>query len=90
MKVERKEKVDPVLAMTLESGDCFEFEEGVYMVVEVSTLEAECPECGIYIDGDEMFRFYSNSVAAICFDDNCVYKFSTEKVNPIKLKVVEV
>lgn len=89
MKIERKEKVNPIPAMTLEIGDCFEFEEGVFMVVEVSTLEAECPECGSCMDGDEIFCRYS-SIVAVCFDDNCVYKFTNEIVTPIKLKVVEV
>lgn len=89
MKVERKEKVNPIPAITLESGDCFEFEEGTYMVVEVCTLEAECPECGVGVDGDDIFCRY-DSVVAVCFDDNCVYKFTNEIVTPIKLKVVEV
>ena len=60
------------------------------MVVEVSTLDAECPECGVLMDGDDFFRFYNSSVAAVCFDDNCIYKFSNESVTPIELKVVEV
>lgn len=90
MKVERKEKINPIPAMALESGDCFEFEEGIYMVVEVSTLEAECPRCGVCMDGDDVFSCYNNSIVAICFDDNCVYKFTNEIVTPIKLKVVEV
>lgn len=89
MKVERKEKVNPIPVMALENGDCFEFEEGVYMVVEVSTLDAVCPECDSYMDGDVAFCSY-NSIVAVCFDDNCVYKFTNEIVTPIKLKVVEV
>ena len=89
MKIERKEKVNPILVITLESGDCFEFEEGTYMVVEVCTLGAECPECGVGVDGDDIFCRY-DSVVAVCFDDNCVYKFTNEIVTPIKLKVVEV
>lgn len=89
MKIERKEKVNPIPAMTLEIGDGFEFKEGIYMVVEVCTLEAECPECGIGVDGDAIFCRY-DSVVAVCFDDNCVYKFTNEIVTPIKLKVVEV
>jgi hypothetical protein len=88
MKVERKEKVVPIPAITLESGDCFEFEEGTYMVIEVCTLEAECPECGVGVDGDDIFCRYS-SVIAICFNDDCIYKFTDEIVMPIKLKVVE-
>lgn len=89
MKIERKEKVNPVPAITLESGDCFEFEEGSYMVVEISTLDAECPECDSCMDGDDIFCRH-NSVVAICFDDNCIYKFTNEIVTPIELKVVEV
>jgi hypothetical protein len=89
MKVERKEKVNPIPAITLESGDCFEFEEGIYMVIEVCTLDAVCPECDSYMDGDVAFCSY-NSVVAVCFDDNCAYKFTNEIVTPIKLKVVEV
>jgi hypothetical protein len=88
MKIERKEKVNPIPVMALEIGDCFEFEEGVYMTVEISTLDAVCPECDSCMDGDVVFCSY-NSIVAVCFDDNCVYKFTNEIVTPIKLKVVE-
>lgn len=88
MKIERKEKVNPIPAMTLEIGDGFEFEERIYMVVGISTLEAECPDCGSCMGGDEIFCRY-NSVIAICFNDDCIYRFTDEIVTPIKLKVVE-
>ena len=88
MKIERKEKVNPIPAMALEIGDGFEFEERIYMVVGISTLEAECPDCGNCMDGDDIFCRY-NSVIAICFNNDCIYKFTDEIVMPIKLKVVE-
>lgn len=88
MKIERKEKANPIPVMTFESGDCFEFEEGIYMVVEICTLKAGCPECGGCMDDDEIFSHY-NSTIAICFNDNCLYQFTNEIVTPIKLKVAE-
>ena len=88
MKIERKEKVCSIVAYSLEIGDCFEYEDGVFMVVDLCNLEAECPECENHWDGDDAFATY-NSVITVCFNDSYVYRFTTEMVNPIKLKVVE-
>lgn len=59
------------------------------MVVDLCNLEARCPECESHWDGDDVFAVYG-SVAAVCFNDSYVCRFTTEMVNPIKLKVVEV
>ena len=91
MIIERKSKIEPVFLSTLDYGDCFEYNEEIFMVISLYQIEGRCPSCDGLFDGDDLFeRGNSIIVVELSNDCGCVYSFNDIKVTPIKLKAVEV
>lgn len=91
MIIERKPKIEPVFLSTLNYGDCFEHDEAIFMVVNLCHIEARCPACDGFFDGDDLFERGNSTIAvALSDDDGCVYNFKDIKVTPIIIKAIEV
>lgn len=91
MTIERKPKIEPVFLSTLEYGDCFEHDGAIFMVINLCNIEARCPVCDGFFEGDELFERGNSTIAvALSDDDGWVYNFKDIKVTPITIKAIEV
>lgn len=90
MRVERKERTENVGVDELSIGTCFEYDESIYMLVDLSELETRCSSCNDYLNFDTLLREEENAVAAVSLENGWVYSFTDEIVTPLKFKLVEV
>ena len=91
MIIERKSKIEPVFLSTLDYGDCFEYNEEIFMVIGLYMIDGRCPNCNSLVSSNDLFKLKDSIIVVELSDDyGCVYSFNNIKVTPIKLKAVEV
>lgn len=90
MKIERKPITKKTDIFNICIGDCFIFDDSVFMRVGYSALELECPDCNCGIDADDLFCNTGPGYVAVDLINGELYQFQFEEVTPIEMKVVEV
>ena len=90
MKIERKPINKKTNIFNINIGECFTFDDSVFMRVGYSALELECPDCDCGIDADDLFCNTGTGYVAVDLINGELYQFQFEEVTPIEMKVVEV
>lgn len=91
MRVERKERTENVSVNELSAGACFEYNDSIYMLVDLSELDNRCPSCNDYLNFDALLQDDAEVAAvALSGGNGWVYSFTDEIVTPLNFKLVEV
>lgn len=90
MKIIRKPKTKTTNIFNICIGECFTFDDSVFMRVGYSALELKCPECDRGLDADDLFCNTGTGYLAVDLVNGELYQFQFEEVTPIEMEVAEV